>query len=107
MKIKRSFTLDSSPLTAAEPRWKLDLMKRINDEFHDQAVEVNQEFRAAALEIVKNPDAIYAYPAVENIVRNTPRYTYIKNITAPDGTTYDAEIDLLSMRVLFIEINQD
>lgn len=105
MKIKKSFALDSSPLTAAEPRWKLEIMKRINEEFHAQAVEANQAFRAAALEIVKNPDAIYAFPAVENIVRNTPRYTYIKNIAAPDGTTYDAQIDLLSMRVSFIEIN--
>ena len=106
--INRRFTnLNTSPMTLSAPRWETDLIAKISDEYHGRAVEVNEEFRQKVAEIVDNPKAIYSGPAVIRIMRELPKLTYIKAYVAPDGHTYDIEIDLLAMTVAFIEIKEE
>ena len=108
MTIKKRFTnLNASPMTLVSPKWQTELIAQISEEFHDQAVAVNEEFRQKVAGIVNNPDAIYSGPAVFRIVRELPKLAYIKAYDAPDGHTYDVQIDLLAMTVSFIEIDKE
>ena len=105
MNIKKTFqNLNSSPMAFSDPAWQTEIIKRINEEYHDRAVECNAKFREEVEKVVSNPDAIYSGPAVLRIVREIPKLCYIKNYVAPDGKTYNIEIDLLAFTVIFIEI---
>lgn len=107
MTIKHRFTnLDASPMTLVSPKWQTELITRISEEYNEEAVKVNEEFRQRAAEIVDNPKAIYSGPAILRLVREIPKITYIKAYDAPDGHTYDVQIDLLAMTVSFIEIDK-
>lgn len=90
--------------TANAPKWQSDIIKRINHDYQEKAVETSEQFRASALEALQKAGNGYVGTAIDNVMRNLPRYEFIKAVTAPDGGVYDVMIDLLLHTVSFGKI---
>lgn len=95
--------LCNSPMSTPE-YWQQEIVKQVEKDFSAQAMTISESFKADALNALQNAMEGYAGTAIHKLLRETPRYAYIKAISAPDGKTYDAEIDLLFHTVDFIEI---
>lgn len=96
--------LNRSPMEVSDaPKWQREIMELVERDFSDQAREANEDFRRAVLEALANEKKL-AGPAIKKIVLNFPRYTFIKNISTPDGGACDAQIDLLHLTVEFVNI---
>lgn len=93
--------LSVSICAANAPQWQNDIISRINWEYQEKAVEASEQFRASALEALQKAGNGYAGTAIDNALRNLPRYEFIKAITAPNGGVYDVTIDLLLHTVSF------
>lgn len=97
--------LTRSPMEAGSaPKWQRDVMEIAERDFSDQALEVNAKFKRDVLEVLGCDGIKLAGQAIETVTRRTPRYAFIKNIHATDGSVYDAQIDLLLVTVDFIKI---
>lgn len=83
-------------------KWQKEIIKKVEEEFSDEASKVNEDFRVKALELLNDSKKL-AGRGIESIKRELPRYTYIKGISA-NGKKYDVQIDLLNYQVDFIEI---
>ena len=95
--------LNRGPMEIGMPEWQKKIVERVEREFSDQAKEVNETFRKAAMEKLSDGN-LRAGPAIDNVLKNLPRFAYIKNIENPFGEVVDAEIDLLFYTVRFVEI---
>ena len=95
--------LNRSLMQVSEPEWQKKIIEKVEREFSEQAKEVNERFRKAALEKLSDGN-LRAGPAIDNVLKNLPRFAYIKNIENPFGEVFDAEIDLLFYTVRFVEI---
>lgn len=96
--------MNTSPLDFSAPSWQTEIIKRIGSEYSERFCETNRKFYDGLVEIMGRANPEYVFSAVSYLMRNTPRFCYEKNYSAPDGHTYDIEIDLLGVTVRFIEI---
>lgn len=86
---------------------KCDLQKRINSdpEIMRQTQQYNLELAAKLKEFCENPEnAIYAGTTVQKYLRETPCFSYIKNIEY-NGKLYDLEINSLSRTAELVEVD--
>lgn len=68
------------------------------------AEEANNEFFEKLKKITEDEsNALYSGSSAVELLNDTPRYEYIKNLEN-NGKKYEAEIDLLGRRFHFIEI---
>lgn len=96
--------LNKSSMTLSAPQWQEDITAKIEAEYQQQAIDTSDAIKAAFLPGAdKLPEGYFA-TAFMQVLKNTPRYAYIKNISDPWGGVYDAEIDLALHTVRFIEI---
>lgn len=95
--------LNTSPCEAFPDRWQQKIVDRIETEYENQAIKVSNEF-LEKLKDIANAPAGYAGTFTKNALETVGRYCYIKNLEAPDGKTFDVEIDLLFHTVSFLEI---
>ena len=98
--------MNRSLVSAADPKWQTDIIKRIEEDYSDAAKKINKDYREALLSVLSN-EKVLAGPAAKKIAKELPRYAFVKGIAAPDGARYDAQIDLLLCRVDFIKILED
>lgn len=98
--------LSRSPIEFSSPDWQNEIVKfcEADERIQSAAVEASEAFRARAAEAIEGAAAGYAGTAIKSIVREIPRYEFVKSIEAPDGKHYDAQIDLLMHTVDFVEI---
>ncbi len=96
--------LSVSICTANAPKWQSDIIARINSEYQEKAIEASEQFRASALEALQRAGNGYAGTAINSVMRNLPRYEFIKAVTDPNGEVYDVMIDLLFHTVSFERI---
>ncbi len=96
--------LNKSPMTASSPKWQEDIIKQVNQEYQDQAIEASEQMRQAfsARESEINPG--YYATAFMAIMEKVPRYAYIKHIKDGYGSEYEAVIDLILHTVSFVEV---
>lgn len=95
---------NKSPMTAYSPKWQEDIIKRVNEEYQEQAIATSEAIRQQFIALEPRIQTGYFATAFEKILRKVPRFAYIKNIKADDGKEYDAQIDLALHEVLFVEI---
>lgn len=96
--------LNKSILSDDVPAWQRETMKIAERDYSAQAREVNRAFHAELLEKLNSGIPEAAGNIVKDLIRETPRFVYIKNIDG-DGKTWDAQIDLLYREVAFVEIH--
>jgi hypothetical protein len=81
--------LDRSIVSLSETGEERALRERIETEFSDRAAEIGAEFQAKAVESLASCNPAYAGTGIDALMRNIPRFAYIK------CDTYDIQIDLL------------
>ena len=104
----RFTNLNKSPMTAYSPRWQEDIIKRVNEdeEYQKLAIETSEKIRQKFLALTPRIQTGYYATAFEGVMREVPRYVYIKNVKDGQGREYDAQIDLALHTVLFIEVKE-
>lgn len=89
----------------SEPAWQTKVLAEINDDkcYQEDAAQAQDEF----LQTFEADLAAGYIPgkAMEHASDTTHRFGYIKDIKTAFGETFDAEIDLLLLRVSFIKTN--
>ena len=103
----RFSNISRSPMTAYSPAWQEKIMERVSDEFSSAAVETSEKIREEFEKISVKIKPGYFASTFNEILAKTPRYVYIKHIETPFGKKYDAEIDLISHTVNFIQIETE
>lgn len=96
--------LNKSPMTAYSPKWQEDIIKRVNEEYQEQAVATSEAIRQKFIALESRIQPGYYATAFQGILHTVPRFAYIKNIKDNSGTEYDAQIDLALHTVSFIEV---
>lgn len=96
--------LNKSPNTLSSPKWQEDIIKRVNEDYQEQALEVSEKIRQCFLALTPRIQPGYYATAFEGVMRQVPRYAYIKNVKDNFGNEYDVQIDLALHTVLFVEI---
>ena len=97
--------MNNSPMTLSAPQWQTEIIERVSEQYAQRFDEANRNFHAGLSEIMGRAKPEYVFSAVNDLMRNTPRYCYEKDFRAPDGHIYDIEIDLLAANVYFNEID--
>lgn len=79
--------------------------KRINEdeEIIESVKKCNRKFYNALEVKIKNADPECAGTIVLNLLKKSPRYSYIKHLEL-DGVEYEAEIDALTRRFTIREV---
>lgn len=84
------------------PLWQKEYLIKLD--YTDKMIKYSNLLKS---EISKKFETVgYGYfgTFIDALFKKCPRYELIKNITAPDGTKYDLQIDLLLHLATFIEI---
>ena len=93
--------MSNSPMQLNTPDWQLDVMKRIEEEYSDSAIECSEAFAEKVKKMTETTLPAYYGIQIQEILFNSPRYAYISDIKSPFGETYTAEIDLIMHTVFF------
>lgn len=77
-----------------------EIGKRINEdmELRESADKCNKEFGEKAVELINNGVKEYSGGMILNLLWNTPRYHFYKNVQAPWGEKFDVQIDILERK---------
>lgn len=100
----RFTNLNKSPMTAFSPEWQEVILKRVNEEYQEQVIEVSNEIRDRFKEIEHRIQPGFYGTAFDGILKKVHRYAYIKNVKDQYDAEYDVEIDLALHTIRFIEI---
>lgn len=96
--------LNTSPMTVSTPRWQRDVIRNIENKYQEEARDCDAKYRAAVIEALESSHEGNTAWALDKVMQNSPRYSYITDVEAPDGKHYDVEIDLLLHGVRFTEL---
>lgn len=93
--------LSKSPMLLTTPDWQTAVMKRVAEEYTNDAIECSEAFAEKVKKMTETTLPAYYGVQIQEILFKSPRYAYISDIKGDWGDTYTAEIDLIMHTVTF------